>query len=99
MTLQERLRALAAQEERDVDSGFEGCSIEHTKAEREAADALDAKDARIAELEGALRGLIDTAEYWIDREDRRGMSETQYNAWLALGHNSKAMKRAREALK
>ena len=62
MTLQERLRALAAQEERDVENGLEGCSLEHTKAEREAADAIDAQAERIKALEGALRELIEDVE-------------------------------------
>ena len=64
MTLQERLRALAAQEERDVAAGFDGCSLEHTKAEREAADALDAQESRIRKLEGALREIAKGMRGW-----------------------------------
>lgn len=33
----------------------------------------------------------DTLMYWIDREDRRGMTETEFRSWRALGYGSKAM--------
>ncbi len=38
-----------------------------------------------------LQGMIELAEYWINREDRRGHSEEQFRAWRALGHDSHAM--------
>ena len=34
--------------------------------------------------------LLDLAEYWINREDRRGMSEQSYRTWMSLGFQSNA---------
>jgi hypothetical protein len=60
---------------------------------------------RIAALEAENRGLrrvlgkmIDLAEYWFAREDRRGMSEEEFKIWHALGHGSNVMREARAAL-
>lgn len=56
-------------------------------------------ESDLAAAQEALRGMIDLAEFWINREDRSGMSEERYKIWLALGHQSNAMKRAKGVLK
>jgi len=42
--------------------------------------------------------MIDLAEFWINREDRREISYEQWRAWHALGHGSNIMREARAAL-
>ena len=59
---------------------------------------LKSQEARIKALEDALRGMKELAEFWINREDTRDISKERYEVWLALGHRSKAMERAREVL-
>ena len=54
--------------------------------------------ARVARLEDALRGMLELAEYWFMRENRRGYSEEQYKAWYSLGFDSNEFKNARAAL-
>lgn len=49
-------------------------------------------------LAEALVKLKETCEYWIGAVDTRGMSESEYNTWLALGHHSKSMEMTRQAL-
>jgi hypothetical protein len=49
-------------------------------------------------LREALTGMIEMAEFWINREDIRGATEDRYNLWLALGHRSDAMVKAKAAL-
>jgi hypothetical protein len=58
---------------------------------------LDAA-AEHAVLREALAGMIEMAEFWINREDIRGATEDRYNLWLALGHRSDAMVKAKAAL-
>ena len=62
--------------------------------ERELAAAR--KDAE--RCRSALSKLIDLAEYWFNREDRRGYSEQQFKSWHALGHGSNTMRDARAAM-
>lgn len=45
-----------------------------------------------------IKGLVDRLEYWINREDTRSYTREEYNAWLALGHNSTAMRDAKALL-
>lgn len=45
-----------------------------------------------------LERVKGTLEYWISRTDTRGMSESDYKSWLALGHQSKAMTELRALL-
>ena len=54
--------------------------------------------AKVARLEDALRGMLELAEYWFMRENRRGYSEEQYKAWYSLGFDSNEFKNARAAL-
>ena len=80
MTLQERLR--------DFDAYFKP-GARAALAEK-AADALDAKDRRIAELEGALRAIID----W---HDRPPSSNVRFSA--LADQLDELVDRAREVLK
>ena len=45
-----------------------------------------------------LTEVHDTLEYWINRQDRRGMSEAEFRSWHTLGHGSKAMTALRSML-
>ena len=63
------------------------------------ADELTRLRAEVEALRLALRKTVDMAEYWINRENRRGMSESDFKTWHALGYGSNAMKAARAALK
>jgi len=45
-----------------------------------------------------IKRLVDRLEYWINREDTRGLSKSEYLTWLALGHNSKDMREAKALL-
>ena len=47
----------------------------------------------------ALKPMIDLAEFWINHRQERRVSEEQYNVWIALGHESTAMLKARAAIK
>lgn len=90
MTLSERLRAPKAwMAWHDLGAvtiaGDPIPAMDHdSQAPREAADALDAKDARIKELEGALRGLLSS----LSLHDEEGLME-----------HAEPVERAREALK
>lgn len=93
MTLSERLRApkawMAWHDFGAVTiAGDPIPAMDHdSQAPREAADALDARDARIAELEGALRELVK----W---NDETPMSYKETKEW-----HERIVERAREALK
>ena len=63
-----------------------------------ALSALTALRARVAELEAALKDMQELAEYWINRCAEPQMTKDRYEVWLALGHRSAAMERARTAL-
>ena len=54
--------------------------------------------ARVTELEVALEGVQEIAEFWINRCAEPQMTKERYEVWLALGHRSAAMERARAAL-
>ena len=56
------------------------------------------KAQRDALLE-ALKPMIDLAEFWINHRQERRMSEQEYKVWIALGHESNAMLKARAAIK
>lgn len=47
----------------------------------------------------ALNSMIDLAEFWINHRQERRMSEQEYKVWVALGHESNAMLKARAAVK
>ena len=47
----------------------------------------------------ALKPMIDLAEFWINHRQERYMSEQEYRVWIALGHESNAMIKARAAIK
>ena len=59
--------------------------------------ALDS-DTAAPDLLEALNSMIDLAEFWINHRQERYMSEEQYRVWLALGHKSNAMIKARAAI-
>jgi hypothetical protein len=50
------------------------------------------------ELWEALREMKELVEFWINREERRGMSNYEYRTWHQLGHGSNAMQRVRALL-
>jgi len=50
------------------------------------------------ELLGLLRASKELAEFWINRGSAPGMTQTEYNVWLALGHQSNAMNAIRATL-
>lgn len=54
--------------------------------------------AAAPELLEALRAMIDLAEFWINHRQERRMCEEQYKVWIALGHESSAMVKARTAI-
>lgn len=58
------------------------------------AEAAD----KIERLHGLLTAMVDLAEYWFNREDRRGMGEQRYRDWHSLGYGSTAYRNARAAL-
>lgn len=63
----------------------------------DADELLDAAD-EIERLREALKTAKDLAEYWINRECTVNYSQQEYNSWLALGHQSRAMGEIRAAL-
>lgn len=65
-----------------------------------AAEVIRLRHAeeRCAALVEALTKMVELAEFWINREDTRDISEERYAIWLALGHHSNAMRNARAAL-
>lgn len=64
----------------------------------EAAKAQPVQDLT-TKLAEALRNMVELAEYWFNREDRRGFSADQYRTWHALGFGSNTVLNAREALR
>lgn len=42
-----------------------------------------------------LTNVIETLSYWINRERREGMSKQDYDTWMALGNDSRAMRELR----
>ena len=54
--------------------------------------------SRIAELEAALSDCINLAEWWINHKREPGMCERDYRTWLALGHHSEGLLRAKAAI-
>lgn len=54
--------------------------------------------ARIAELEATLSDCVDLTEWWINHGREPRMTESAYRAWLALGHRSDALLRAKAAI-
>ena len=42
-----------------------------------------------------LKNVADKLDFWINRDDTRSMSESEYKSWLALGHQSKTVTRLR----
>ena len=62
------------------------CEVDDLRAQRDA-------------LLEALKPMIDLAEFWINHRQERRVSEEQYNVWIALGHESSAMLKARAAIK
>ncbi len=54
--------------------------------------------AAAPDLLAALNSMIDLAEFWINHRQERHMSEERYRVWLALGHESNAMIKARAAI-
>lgn len=67
-------------------------------AKQHDAAHVAALEKRVRDLETALRQMVDLAEFWINREDRREYSEQQFKTWHALGHGSNAMREARAAI-
>jgi hypothetical protein len=61
--------------------------------------AWDARQGDIDDLRHSLRAMIDLAEYWISRELKPDMSREDYESWLSLGYNSKALRNAYTILK
>ena len=61
----------------------------------EAADELDRLRRELAEARQHIHKLIDLTEFWINREDRRDMSEQEYRTWMSLGFQSNAYRNAR----
>ena len=57
-----------------------------------------AEAQRIALLE-AIKPMIDLAEVWINHGQKGHMCEQEFKVWLALGHESDAMRNARAAIK
>ena len=55
-------------------------------------------EQQLAELRETLKVAKDLAEFWINRTDTRGMGETDYEIWLAIGHHSKSMGKINAAL-
>ena len=60
---------------------------------------------RLAEVEGqrdalleAIKPMIDLAEFWINHGQKGHMCEQEFKVWLALGHESDAMRNARAAI-
>lgn len=66
--------------------------------EMQTANERDALRAEVERLRSVLKRTVDLAEFWITREDTRGLSESEYKTWHALGYGSNAMKDARAAL-
>lgn len=79
---------------RDCEHGQLARSCEICELKRELA----AVTAERYTLRGIVASLIDLAEFWINRNDRRTMSEQEYATWLRLGHRSNAMQRAKAAI-
>ena len=67
-----------------------------------SAESVEARErillARIAELEAALSDCINLAEWWINHKREPGMCERDYRTWLALGHHSEGLLRAKAAI-
>lgn len=90
MTLQDRLRGLSRHEHSDFSLGDE------------AADELDAKDARIKELEGANEMLMHSLKHFADESKWGPVADYSAGYWYMTGKPwipaQTAIKRAREAL-
>jgi len=72
------------------------------------AARLTQLEAEVERLRALLKSTVDLAEYWINREERRGMSEGEWRTWHSLGYGSNTMisahallaeKRAQEAFR
>lgn len=81
--------------QRDCIHGHLARSCELCAAQNDHATACEQNE----KLRALLKGMIDLAEFWINREDTRGKSESEYRTWLALGHHSNALRNARNVLK
>ncbi len=55
--------------------------------------------AEVEALRQCLKNALDLAEFWILREDRRAMSESEFQTWRNLGYQSNAFLNGRSALR
>jgi hypothetical protein len=78
-----------------VEDEWMALSQDQGKAERQIDRLTTQRDA----LLGAIKPMIDLAEFWINHHQNRHMSEQEFKVWLALGHESNAMLNARAAIK
>lgn len=67
-------------------------------AERIKAHGIASPDGWMLVPIEDLTNIKDTLEYWINKGSKQGMSEFEYNSWLALGHHSLAMKQLKKAM-
>lgn len=86
-------KANYAQFERELDEARDERQREHDLRVRLAGE-LETATERLAEARRHIRRLVDLAEFWINREDRRRMSEHEYKTWVALGFQSGAYRDA-----
>lgn len=84
--------ARMVEEAQDINTDY-AMTIKHAHEASRAADK-----ARIAELLGLLRDAKELAAFWINSGSKPGMTKTEYDVWLALGHQSKAMNAIRATL-
>ncbi len=55
-------------------------------------------EAEVERLRALLKSTVELAEYWINREERKGMSEGEWRTWHSLGYGSNTMISARAEL-
>lgn len=65
---------------------------------RQLQSELAGERAERDALLGILCRMVDLAEFWINREDRREYLEQQYKTWYALSYGSSTMRDARDAI-
>ena len=97
------LRRLHAENERLAAALASSCDEQRHEL-WESGGVAGCERARVAERQRdtllvALKPMIELAEFWINHRQERHMSEEQYKVWIALGHESNAMLKARVAIK
>lgn len=91
----ERLRVRLEIRDDGSPDGIE-CRDETIKMQDAEIDRLEEENYSLKSL---LKELVELAEYWINQGIEPDFSHERYETWLALGHKSVAMRKAKNMLK